>query len=382
MARIVLALGLALALVCSCRGRGDPRAQRLADIDRAIARAGAFLAARQDADGGFRSAAYSALRDGWSLTPLAALALRVTPERAAAGRAARFIAGLVVDGQVRRAPEVSYPIYAYAIGALVLGAPENVDGDRAPRDALIAAVRGQQLAARNGWQPDDASFGGWGYAPDVPARPSGAITDDLLPANLSATVLAIGALALGGARPSDPALADAARFVARCHNRDGGFHFSPDLPDGNKAGRDASGFRSYGSMTADGIRALLRLGKPLDDPDVVAGYAWLEREFDPARNPGQFDEEIRRASSYYYWTWTAAHALEHAGRPVLRGDLPWAERLSAELLARQAADGAWRNDATEMREDEPVIATSFAVAALALCRNALGGERQAHAAWR
>ena len=58
------------------------------------------------------------------------------------------------------------------------------------------------------------------------------------------------------------------------------------------------------------------------------------------------------------------------------------QQLSAELLARQAADGSWRNDATEMREDEPVIATSFAVAALALCRNALGGERQAHAAWR
>ena len=364
---------VACALACACRARSDPRA----DIDRALARAGRFLAAQQDRDGAFRSRPYSALRDGWSLTPLAALALRVTPEHDAAARAARFVAGIVGAHGVRGADEVSYPLYAYALGALVLGAPENVDAYRAPRDALLAAVRRMQLSAANGWRADDASLGGWGYSPVVPTRPAGAITEDLLPANLSATVLAVGALALAGTPPTDPALADAAKFVARCRNGDGGFFFSPDLPDGNKAGRDAHGFRSYGSMTADGTRALMRLRGPAD-PHVAAGIAWLEREFDATRNPGVFgDNEIRRASSYYYWVWSAAHALEHAQRGTA-----WAEQLSAALLARQRDDGSWRNDATEMREDDPVIATSFAVAALALCRNALGGEQQRHAAWR
>ena len=369
------ALLIAIGLACACRARAnDPRGE----IDRALARAGRFLAAQQDRDGAFRSKPYSALRDGWSLTPLAALALRVTPERDAAARAARFVAGIVGEHGVRGADEVSYPLYAYAIGALVLGAPENVDAYRAPRDALLAAVRRMQLSAANGWRADDASLGGWGYSPHVPARPAGAVTDDLLPANLSATVLAVGALALAGTPPTDPALADAAKFVARCKNRDGGFFFSPDLADGNKAGRDAAGqFRSYGSMTADGTRVLMRL-RGLGDPDVIAGLAWLERELDATKNPGVFgDSEIRRASSYYYWVWSAAHALEHAQRGTA-----WAEKLAAELLARQRADGSWANDATEMREDDPVIATSFAVAALALCRNALGGEQQRHAAFR
>jgi hypothetical protein len=382
-----LGVAAALALACACRGGSEPPPSGpLVELDAAIARGGAYLAARQQVDGSFRSRAYSALRDGWSLTPLVALALRVTPERDAATRAAKLVAGLATgDGGVRGAPEVSYPIYAYAIGALVLGAPENLDIYRRERDALVAAVRRFQLSAANGWRADDASFGGWGYSPHVPTRPPGAIADDLLPATLSATLLAIGALSLSGAPPSDPALVDAARFVARCKRDDGGFFFSPDLPDGNKAGKDASGFRAYGSMTADGTRALMRLGRAPDDRDVVAALGWLAREFDATRNPGVFAEEIRRASSYYYWTWTAAHALEHAGRAVLHGphgDVRWAERLAAELRARQLPDGSWRNDATEMREDDPLIATSFAVAALALCRNALGGPVQRHASWR
>jgi hypothetical protein len=341
----------ALALIaCSAKPADDVPLP--AAIDGAIARAGAFLALQQDDDGAIRSHRYAALKEGWSLTPLAAMALRVIPDqRAAYGRAVDHVAQLTPE-----TPGVSYPIYAYAIGALVLGAPENLAAHAPRRDALLGALRGLQRAD-----------GGWGYDPQA--------------SNLSATVIAVGALALAGTPPTDPALARARGFVARCQNPDGGFFFSPDNADGNKAGpADGGGFRSYGSMTADGVRALVRLGVGAGDPAVVAGARWLAVHFDPAENPGDFVRinEIRRASSYYYWAWSAAHARTH----VAPGDKAWAEALARELLRRQARDGSWQNSASEMREDDPVIATAYAVAALALCKGVVTGEHPSHASWK
>lgn len=340
---------LAVVVACSSKPAEAPLPAR---IDGALARAGAFLALHQDDDGAIRSRRYAALKEGWSLTPLAALALRVIPEqRAAYARAVTFVAALAPD-----TPGVNYPGYAFAIGALVLGAPENVDAHRARRDALLGALLGLQHAD-----------GGWGYDP--------------VASNLPATVVAVGALALAGTPPTDPALARARGFVTRCQNADGGFFFSPDNADGNKAGpADGGGFRSYGSMTADGVRALLRLGAGPDDPAVAAGARWLAEHFDAEQNPGEFVrvDEIRRASSYYYWAWSAAHARGH----LAPADRRWAEVLARELLRRQGRDGSWQNPASEMREDEPVIATSFAVAALALCKGVLAGEHPSHAGWR
>jgi prenyltransferase beta subunit len=360
---------LLLAFGCSSKPATTSEPPTVDAIDRALGRAGGYLAAQQSPDGAFRSHTYSALEDGWSLTPLATLALRMTPPeppiRAGYLRGVAFVETIVDGGTVRGAPAVSYPEYAYALGALVLGAPDNVAVHRRSRDVLLVAIRKQQLRD-----------GGWGYE-----------TGPTAASNLSATLFAAGALALAGTPVTDPALVAARGFVEHCQNQDGGFVFAPAIPDGNKAGPDgAGGFRSYGSMTADGVRLIVRLGGKLDDPKVMAGVGWLERNFEPQRNAGDFiaGDEVRRDSSYYYWAWSAAHALEHAGRPLLktqRGDVRWAEALATELLRRQAADGSWRNPATEMREDDPLVATSFAIAALAVCRGVISGQRASHAGW-
>lgn len=377
------------------RPRGAPPAAprpaaTAAAVDAALARGAAFLEARQRADGAFASRAYSALRDGWSLTPLAALALRMAradgPPPGGYARAVDFVAQLVhPDGTVRAAPEVSYPLYAYAIGALVLGAPDN-RRHRPAHGRLLHALRALQLTGGRGWRPTDASYGGWGYAAAPPRRPPEAPgggrappdADPALGANLSATALAIGALVLGGTPLDDPALVAARRFVERCQNlaTDGGFIFSPALLDSNKAGLGPGGApRSYGSMTADGLRALLRLGAPLSGPRPAAAAAFLARHFDAARNPGDFPPvaEVRRDSSYYYWAWSAAHAARHLAQAA------WAGALATELIRRQGADGSWRNPASEMREDDPLIATSFALAALALARSVLAEAPRSHA---
>lgn len=367
---------VAFAVVAACGGR-TPEPTQLERIDTALSRAGSFLVIRQHDDGAWRSKTYAALRDGWSLTPLVALSLRMAPQEPAGPAAYRrgvdFLGTIAPGGRVRTAPEVSYPLHAYAIGALLLGAPDN-RRHRATHAVLVAAVRDLQLDAARGWAPGDVSFGGWGYARD-PAKRADQASGELPTANLSATVLAIGALVLGGTPVDDPALVAARGFVERCRAGDGGFFFSPAELGANKAGSDGRDPRSYGSMTADGVRSLLRLARPIDDREVAAAVGWLDRSFDATRNPGAFPatDEVRRASSYYYWVWSASHAMRHLGR---RG---WAEALAEELLRRQHVDGSWRNGATEMREDDPLVSTPFAIAALAIARGMIAGEPRSHA---
>ena len=120
---------------------------------------------------------------------------------------------------------------------------------------------------------------------------------DPIDADLSSTLFAIGALRIAGVEADDPAIRKALTFIERCQNvavsdqdgdpqyDDGGFFFSRTDPVRNKAGvagTDRHGrlrYHSYGSTTADGLRALLRCGLSHDHPRVSAARAWLEATF-------------------------------------------------------------------------------------------------------
>jgi len=161
---------------------------------------------------------------------------------------------------------------------------------------------------------------------------------------------------------------------------DGGFFFIPTDPLQNKAGVAGTDklkrtrFHSYGSMTADGLRALIRCGLPADHPRVVAARKWLEANFSVEHVPGVYepDHEVLRDATYYYWCWSVAHAFGElqvgAGRPT------WAEELAEELIRRQRPDGSWTNRFTDAKEDDPLVSTPWAAAALAICREVITGE--------
>lgn len=420
-------------LVCltlaSCGGdkKPDPVAQSVAQIDAALRRATEFVLSHQDESGAFRSRTYSAFKDGFSLTPLILTSLRFAPRspelEGAYARGVDFLATLVTreepDTELGTEPDAgpdtgpgagpelahpSYPTYAIAGAVLVLNVPGNVRHRRA-RDLLLDALRARQLTEQHGWQPDDLSYGGWGYFGGIPRKPDdssgrpGAGPDPMLTANLSATLFAVGALSLAGVSANDPVLSKALAFVKRCQNfaesqntsldataLDGGFFFSPAVPDGNKAGPDgepSSGYRSYGSMTADGLRALIRLGVPVDHPRVRAAATWLHERYTPARNPGDFPPEraVRQESAYFYYTWSSAHALRALGTrrfAAVGGEIDWPRALAAELLSRQRPDGSWANPYSEMREDDPLLATAFAMAGLANAQAVLRGVYRSH----
>jgi hypothetical protein len=360
-------------------------------IDRALTAAAHFLRERQSPDGAWRSTIYGHFKDGDALTPLAVHSLLVVPDRAetmsCAARGAAYLALLTrPDGAINEGSHgLSYPLYTAAFAVLVLSQPSFAEHRKA-RDAWLSYLRKRQLREDLGWQPTDREYGGWGYAHALPRKPRpGQPADLLTESNLSATVFALAALHAASCPNHDPAFTKALTFVRRCQNYadtpdpafdDGGFFFTYDDPLRNKAGVlgiDRTGrqrYASYGSMTADGLRALLTCGLPLHDSRVLAARQWLDRHFQVSVHPGGFamGRAALQASIYYYYCCSLAGALSACGGEE------WtparAIALAEELLRRQQADGTWVNDAVEVREDDPLVGTPFAMAALAQCRRA------------
>jgi hypothetical protein len=368
-------------------------------VDHALADAIRALVQAQSPDGSWRSRTYGALKDGLSLTPPILKALVFAPNgpatEAACRRGARYLvsqtrtSGAIVD----EPRELIYPVYAAAASSIVLGRIQ-VDGGAAARDAWLVELRRRQMTESLGWGTSDRPFGAWGYAIEPPSRPVGGLSDEQpLDADLSSTLFAVGALRISGASAEDLAIRKALVFIARCQNLaiegtqsdpgfdDGGFFFTPTDYVRNKAGeagKDRNGkirHHSYGSATADGVRALLRCGLAPDHPRVVAARRWLQIQFSPRRNAGTFEPgcALEQAATYYYYAWSAAHAFRALGLrswPERGREVRWVEELAEELLAKQRPDGTWANPVGASKEDDPLVATPLATGALALARAA------------
>ncbi len=365
------------------------------DIQRAQSLAVKFLIANQSADGAWRSRKYGVLKHGPELTPVACQALQrrggSSPGADEAGfKAVRFLAELVgPDGLVRGGEwGFRYPVYTSAAAIEVLAGDDRQAGAKRASESLLAFLRGYRFNGELGWRPGDATFGGWGFSP-LPIRRSDQPEMANDGANLTATLFGLAALRSTGVKSDSAEIGEIRDFVFRCQNfaarpaardrnlDDGGFFFSPVDTLRNKAGGagDAAGnprYYSYGSCTADGLRALALCGLPPDHPRVGAATRWLEQRFAVDAQPGRFaqDREIFRAAYYYYYAWSLAHALETLTRwNVSPGkQRQRAAELAAELIRRQAADGSWRNIASDGKEDDPLVATPLALDALNVCR--------------
>lgn len=377
-----------------------PPPSQVARIDQALSAAGRFLLDRPTPDGGWHSDVYGPFKEGPTLTPLVLRALLHLPP-GVSGLESRYRQGAAYlanhvqdDGRVANPNGVTYPVYTSAGAVQVLSQPGNAR-HRLARDGWLKFLRERQLTEELGWQPADKPYGGWGYSPRIPRKPGPG--EPLLPlteSNLSATLFALEALRAAGVPADDPVFRRALVFVERCQNYpddpagrdptfdDGGFFFIHDDAARNKAGvagKDRAGrerFHSYGSTTADGLRALWYCGRPADDPRLTAARTWLEFHFRGDMHPGKYeaDREYYRGAVYYYWCCSAAQALRDIGLETLRtdrGQVRWADELTDELTHRQRPDGSWANPLVPQREDDPLVATSLAVIALAHSRESL-----------
>jgi squalene-hopene/tetraprenyl-beta-curcumene cyclase len=243
-----------------------------------------------------------------------------------------------------------YPNYATAltVQALRRASKPGWRGEVAP---LIAWLRSQQFTEAHGWKRGDAAYGAWGIGGEARQAPYAGHVD------LSMTRHVLEALAAADVPLDDPAFARARVFVERCQNPDGGFFFSTVVVDANKAGQDGDRYRSYGTATADGILALEAMGTAPEDACLRAAWRWLAAHDRPDAAPGFVGPAYQRWTiglRFYY----AAVDAEASGR--------CSPALAANLAASQNGDGSWRNSENLVKEDDPLIATGFAVAALAL----------------
>jgi len=309
-----------------------------------------YLWSRQAEDGGFHSSTYGLLRSGQSLTPFVLVALLSVPEsessppRGAIERALTFIkANTNADGVLGLMDETAadYPNYATALAVCALVKARDPGYENVIRP-MVAQLRAQQFSEANGWTSRHAPYGGWGMGGAIHRPPETGHVD------LSMTRHVLEALQLSGVPASDPEVVTRALvYLQRSQNPDGGFYFSPVNPEINKAGENGGSFASYGTATADGVLALRAGGVPDEDPRITKAIAWLKDHHQADRAPG-FDDGTGQpwglGLRFYY-----AHAISR-----VLPDLP------IELPA-QAGDGSFRNTVNLVKEDDPLIATTFAL---------------------
>lgn len=330
--------GGAIATGCSRPREGSP-----------LSRAAKYLWSQQGEDGGFHSTTYGLLRSGQSLTPFALLALLRLPDTESSSppdaidRALAFIKAHTNSGGALGLIDntvADYPNYATALAVSAM-----VKSRTAGYEPMLAHLRAQQFSEANGWTPRDAPYGGWGMGGEIHRPPEAGHVD------LSMTRYVLEALQLSGVSPSDPAIIRALTYLQRSQNTDGGFYFSPVNPEINKAGERAGSFVSYGTATADGVLALRAAGVSGEDPRITKAIAWLKDHHQADRAPG-FDD-----SSGQPWGAGLRFYYAHAISQVLPG-------LPIELPP-QSGDGSFRNPVNLVKEDDPLIATSFALYAMA-----------------
>ncbi len=358
-----------------------------------------YLLSQQSKDGAWRSDVYATFKDGTALTPLAVTAIqeahdagvRNAATEAAIKKGCEFLATFVKDGTVSPpADGFDYPAYTAALTLKAFSHPTAKDFAK-HRDAWVKYLKERQLTEKLGWKPEEKQYGGWGYCRVSPQKPEpGKFAPNLIESNLSATVFVLDALKAADALDAETSKT-AAIFVRRCQNwepripgpptpwfrhMDGGFHFIYDDPTRNKAGvvpKEADHwpqlFHSYGSTTADGLHALALCNDPADKHRLAAARAWLLANFSVDRHPGTYikTHEPNRDAVYYYYVASAARAFRDHKLELPNGR-DWAAELSYELPRRQAKDGSWANPIELVRENDPIVATSNAVLALARCK--------------
>lgn len=343
----------------------------------AVRRGVSWLLNQQATDGGWHSMTYGNMKGGVGNTALALSALSLLPKTfndeidGPFFRGVRFLterqdqSGFVAGHE----DAADYPVYSTA---LLLTACMRRPSDKLPvsREQLCESLLLAQHRVANGWEEDHPDFGGWNVLGD---RLKG--LDQAHRANISVTMHVLDALQ--AAKALTPIIRrDALIFLSRCQNlgtegRDeGGFFFTPRWDDPlNKAGsfqtnRGAYRVHSYCTATCDGLVALLACEIPKTDTRWRAATEWLSSSAPSAvssiEDVTSQHSILRGGLDFYEAAAIARIANEFRDARMIDRS----SRLIEIVLERQAQNGSWSNLDPRMREDDPMIATAFALNAL------------------
>ena len=252
--------------------------------------------------------------------------------------------------------------YNTAICMMALYATGRKDLDKIIRDARSFVASGQHTG-------DDVYKGGFGYDRDT----NRAYTD-LMNTHFSMEALR-RTQGVEDTRPANEKKADikwdeALAFVEQLQSpkeagkdQEGGFFYHPTDPKAgtvtNTAGKVF--LRSYGSMTYAGLLSMVYAKVPPNDPRVVSALDWAGKHWTLEENPGMGQQGL------YFFFNVISRALTAAGRdtiPGKKGDIQWRKELVKRIVALQKEDGSWVNNNGRFWENDPVLATSYAILAL------------------
>ena len=379
-------IGLLLAIACAgstgCHS-DSPRngnatddstdiSSRISVSQTALGRGIRYLLDQQGDDGLWHSPNYGNLKDGAAVTAFVLFALhdQDVGDYSDLQRAVDRLSPVIRRrGYVTNPDGPDYSNYGSAM-LLLACESQDLKLDEDVRKLLIDYLVRSQLDAEEGFDESMVDHGGWDLSGWMKGkRPTTGTT-------ISVSTSTLQALHRYPQHPGvQETLAAAENWIHRLQNLsgDGGFFFHPRQDhDGNKAGwadgNDRQATRSYGTATADGLRILDYLNVPADAPRRVAAQKWLQDHPDLDLVPG-FDHESGTGSwghglRFYYYQ-TLAQALELLAEVDARR---MATTIIQILEQEQKDDGHWSNDNARMREDDPLIATGFAVIALSRCQ--------------
>lgn len=346
-----------------------------AEEQRPLERGIDWLLKQQADDGGWHSETYGALRLGAATTALAIYAFSHLPadlrkrdiDRAIA-RGMKFLEPGIHKRGFLACPDGSLDYPTYGTAMLATAARQRDIGLDAEMQAkFIDWVISGQLHESREFTEKSTHYGGWDL---MGASQVIGLTSDT---NVSATCFALEAIQGSRAKDLPRTLERAALWTERCQNvrGDGGFWFSPDPHSVNhKAGfedQEQTRPKTYASATCDGLRAL-RIAASAENPAHQKRIALAERYLadrpEVEHVPGfEMPDDIHgwaMGLRFYYYQ-SLAKALPAEG--------DWADRrraaLRKQVASLQQRDGRWQNESARMREDDPLIATSLAIIALA-----------------
>jgi squalene-hopene/tetraprenyl-beta-curcumene cyclase len=340
--------------------RRSPAAPPAADVKAVVEKAVAFLGTKQNEDG---SLAPKLGGPGVTALTVAALLRHGYPTDAPVVKKglAYLEKNIQKDGGVYSQRLANYTTCL----AIVAFKEANGDGKyTAVIDAAGKFLKGLQDSS----DPRDVKHGGVGY--DGKGRP-----------DLSNTQFMVEALLAAGVSRDDPAVRKAMAFVSRSQNLPGefndqpfaakatdedkgGFVYNPTDQDNEKSDKRtaAGGLRSEGGMTYAGLKSFLYAGVGKDDPRVKAALVWVKKHYTLGENPG-----MGQAGLYYYYH-TFAKAMDALGGDVFEdakgAKHDWRQELFDMLKKAQKPDGSWANANRAFMEDQPELATAFALLAL------------------
>ena len=372
------AFSLGWLLLSTCNQPSTP----LSEKNQIAQRACAYLWSQQASDGGWHSATHGIMKGGESLSAFVLWTLLEVPDSIfhksgkQVNQGLQFIREhLNAEGALGLSdPDImDYPNYATAYALRILSTyGENRDSTLIQK--MTQYLLRQQFMEGRGISPEHYAYGAWGFGEvgmtkgmtghvDLSHTRRVLQTLTTIPENTTKVrQQAQYFLRLLQKHPSESRLTNTETVY------DGGFYASSVTVGTNKGGlietSDSTDlYASYATATCDGLLALLASGYQLNDEPVQAALQWLSQMPElafpqgiPQDNPAQWHLVL-----FYYHLSVRAEAYR-----AVQMEGNWQQQIVQLLKEQQSTEGAFANPmGAPNKEDDPLLATAFALIALA-----------------